>query len=42
MAAPMAVSASLIPGSTPLLLARPVLEDWRVVQDFLFWPDQVV
>ena len=28
------VTASLIPGNTPLLLARPVLEEWQMVQDF--------
>ena len=28
------VAASLIPGGTPLLPARPVLEDWKVAQDF--------
>ena len=38
----VAVSASLIPGSNSLLLARPVLEDWGVVQDFPLWPAQVV
>ena len=28
----VAVSASLIPGTTPLLRARPVLEEWKVIQ----------
>ena len=30
----LTVSAALIPGGTPLLLARPVLEEWKVVQDY--------
>ena len=28
------IAASVIPGNTPLLLSRPILEEWRVVQDF--------
>ena len=28
------ITASVIPGQTPLLLARPVLEEWKVLQDY--------
>ena len=28
------IAASVIPGNTPLLLSRPILEEWKVVQDF--------
>ena len=28
------ITASVIPRNTPLLLARPVMEDWKVIQDY--------
>ena len=28
------IKVSVIPGQTPMLLARPVLEEWGVIQDY--------